>query len=594
MNWSGFLGSRFLSPASPITQSSAGDASAVSYPPVDPGIPCRTVEEVLDAHKDLLSRVKLSYGSDQLTFEKDMLSLVRRYAEYVHLLPATADNHFSGAGGLFRMGLEIAFFALQGTDSQIFSGRSTITDRRNLEPRWRYATFIAGLCSEIHRTLSHLIVIDEKGNEWPPYLFSLDAWFHKANVSRYFLRWIPNAAESRSIGVFALPHIIPSETLSYLSEGNTVIVPHMMACISGMSVYREHNIIDELVRRSAANVIDRDLRSSAHRYGKPQLGSHLERYLIDAMRRLLSSNTAWVPNEPKSRLWYTTSGLYVVWPHAATDIRKLLEADKLPGIPKAPETILEILADAGVVERRDGEKITWQIFPPGCEVSVEAIKLSSPALLFCTLEKGPEPLIGDLTKSSRKAVHDESPIGKTSPRKVQIGIQVPLPGSDQDIEKLPTSGLDGPNPEKIEPTSPALSVSEVKDVAQHEQLVSSVPIFALEAPLRLNPVIRAALSEVIATLNDDNGQASACSIPQGIFVPLSELERRQIDTSVAIRALTDLGMVVPPVSGVGKTITRDYGGTETLGIVINPRFVCGFDPDHFQSTPSNSGSDADA
>ena len=285
--------------------SSAADATGVfAYPPVDPGIPVRSIDDVLAAQDDLIRRIKLSYGSDRNTFNTDLFSLIRRYAEYVHLLPATPDNHFSLPGGLLRMGLEIAFYALQATDGQIFSGRSTISHRRQLEPRWRHATFIAGLCSELHRTLSHVIVIDAKGNEWPAYLGPLNDWLHAQRASRFFLRWIPHAQETRSLGVFALPQIIAPETLDYLAQGNSVVVPHMMACVSGMPIYREHNILEDLVRRAAALVIDRDLQSSAERYGKPRLGSHLERYLVDALRRLVVSNVLWMPNAEKSRVWY--------------------------------------------------------------------------------------------------------------------------------------------------------------------------------------------------------------------------------------------------------------------------------------------------
>lgn len=40
--------------------------------------------------------------------------------------------------------------------------------------------------------------------------------------------------------------------MTYLSEGNEIIVPHLLASIGGIPVYREHNILDELVRRSLA------------------------------------------------------------------------------------------------------------------------------------------------------------------------------------------------------------------------------------------------------------------------------------------------------------------------------------------------------
>ncbi|HEU5259285.1 MAG TPA: TraI domain-containing protein, partial [Vicinamibacterales bacterium] len=72
---------------------SAADAAGVfAYPPVDPGIPVRSIDDVLAAQDDLIRRIKLSYGSDRTTFNTDLFSLIRRYAEYVHLLPATPDN----------------------------------------------------------------------------------------------------------------------------------------------------------------------------------------------------------------------------------------------------------------------------------------------------------------------------------------------------------------------------------------------------------------------------------------------------------------------------------------------------------------------
>jgi conjugal transfer pilus assembly protein TraI len=107
-----------------------------------------------------------------------------------------------------------------------------------------------------------------------------------------FSQVAPNVHESRSLGVFALPHIVPQTVLQHLAAGNDVIVPHMMASISGMPLYREHNILDDLVRRSVALVIDRYLQTSADRYDKPLLGPHLERYLVDALRRLVCSNSA--------------------------------------------------------------------------------------------------------------------------------------------------------------------------------------------------------------------------------------------------------------------------------------------------------------
>ncbi|MGE5813239.1 MAG: TraI domain-containing protein, partial [Acidobacteriota bacterium] len=106
-------------------------------PPGDQGLPAVAVAKVIAPHAEWLRRLRYAYGADQATFDRDIGAVVERYAHYVHLLPATPDRQFHHAGGLFRMGLEIGFYALQATDGAIFSGRQTITQRSTLEPRWR-------------------------------------------------------------------------------------------------------------------------------------------------------------------------------------------------------------------------------------------------------------------------------------------------------------------------------------------------------------------------------------------------------------------------------------------------------------------------
>lgn len=121
-----------------------------------------------------------------------------------------------------------------------------------------------------------MIVVDADGNEWPAYLTPLATWLAERRVERYFVRWRAQAPEARSLGLFALPHVVQPAVLQNLSAGNTVIVPHLLASVGGLPMYREPNVLDSLVRRSLALVIDRNLKASADRYGSPQFGSHLE------------------------------------------------------------------------------------------------------------------------------------------------------------------------------------------------------------------------------------------------------------------------------------------------------------------------------
>ena len=302
------------------------------------------VPELLASVDDLIGRIRLCFGLARADFDRDIQPIIERYAAYVHLLPATADNFFSAPGGMLRLGLEVAFFSLQGTDAHIFSGRATISERRQMEPRWRVATFIGGLCCEVHRLLSHMLVTDRDGNSWPAFTTRLADWLTNRGADRYYLRWRPNAVETRGLGIFALPQVVPASTMDFLRGEDAAVLPHLLFSIGGEPLYRDHNVLDSLVRRSLALVVDRNLQANADRYGTPQFGSHLERYLVDAMRRLAAHRPSWTPNREKSRIWLSAEGLFLLWPQSAADIQALLESDQLAGIPKAPETVLGVCA----------------------------------------------------------------------------------------------------------------------------------------------------------------------------------------------------------------------------------------------------------
>ena len=550
----------------------APQPAGIPFSSVDPGFAAIPVDDLLASNEDLIARIRLCFGVDRDSFERDVMTLVRRYAACVLLLPATPDNYFNTPGGLLRLGLEVAFFSLQGTDAHIFSGRSTISTRRQLEPRWRHATFIGGLCCELHRLLSHVIVTDADGAQWSAYLSPLATWLEQRQAQRYFVRWRPRAVETRGLGVFALPHVVPAGVLQYLDEDNTVIVPHLLASVGGVSFYRDHNVLDSLVRRSLALVIDRNLQANADRYGAPQFGSHLERYLVDALRRLAASDSAWVPNREKSRVWFGREGLFLVWPQSAADVHALLDADQLPGIPKAPETILELLLAAGVVEAQDADHNTWTIQPPATKALVDAVKLSSPAILFAGVDQAPTPLDVNLVRRPGEPV---SPSVAITP----LRAPAPPPGTQLSLiapAETPSEDADA----RHDDAPPAPATTPLPPLSAPP--VSPTPTaFSLKAPLRLNPAVRDALAAVVHSLTAIGAPPSACTVATGLFVPLNELERRGIQPAIAIRALAEVRMLVHRDSTSPPTISRDFDGQMTVGLVIDPRFVEGFDLDGF-------------
>ena len=413
-------------------------------------------EDVLTRHGALMGRIKLSYGTDYETFERDIVSVVNRYAAFVHTLPATADNYFSNRGGLLQLGLEIGFYALQATDGQIFSGRASISTRRELEPRWRLATFIAGLCHELHRTLSHLVVNNARGDQWPAYLEPLRTWLGAADTERYEIHWLPDAVEVRSLGILALPHIVPVEALQHLAHANSTIVPQMLACIAGMASQHERNVLNEIVLRAAALVIDRELRTMRERMGRSITGEHVTHYLLHALRRLIASNATWRPNTEKSRVWFALDGLFLVWPSAAADMQRLIDTERFVGLPQRPVDIIAVLTTAGLVHPPEGDGDTWTIYPPGTQSPMAAIRIRTPEALFEHGVPAPAP------------------------------IRLLAPPSNASAQ----GSLDLPRPRAVTDASK----SESSDSrAQASRAAAPTRTFRLLAPARLDPSIRKAL-----------------------------------------------------------------------------------------------------
>lgn len=510
------------------------------------------LDDVLRLNHSLVDRIQLTFGLDRAAFTAEVFPAIKAYASFVHLLPATASDHFNGPGGLLGLGLEVGFHALQGTDAHIFSGRTSISMRRILEPRWRHATFLAGLCCELHRPLSSLVVVTSAGAEWPAYRLPLTDWLALQRVDRYFVRWRPRSAEARGAALFAMAHVVAPATLQHLDEARSAIVPHLLASVAGVPIYREHNVLDSLVRRSLAQVIERDLVAASDVVGaRSGVSTHLERHLVEALRALAASEPTWRAGHDKSRVWACGQGLFIAWPLAAADLQSQLERDKIPGIPKSAESMLDLLLSTGLAEPCNPSEPTWSFVPPTTKTAVTAVKLVSPSLLWD--KRGSDETL--TTRTSCAASRTSVPV--TQPRQARTA-DACRPGlveadMDQDTSSQPDT-----------------NVSLTPPVTPNDRV-------AFEAPLRLNAHVRDALAAIIDTLNESVEARAAVLVADGIFVPLAELTRRGVQPALALRALGELSLLVQVTTS--PTVTHQMRGCTELGLVLTPRCVAGLRPD---------------
>jgi conjugal transfer pilus assembly protein TraI len=303
----------------------------------------------------------------------------------------------------------------------------------------------------------------------------------------------------------------------------------------------------------------------------------LQRYLIEAMSRLMASCPAWRPNTEKSRVWHAQDGLFLVWPGAAHDIRKALEDDQIVGMPTSAEAMLDILTAAGLVETRAADAPLWLIEPPGTGAQYDAVKLASGEILLAGLPGSGSP---------------NSPLAQTivvrsnPARSGTFSARGPAsePGAMPQTSAVSASTI-APEPAQrrppdirlVSPPSPAAPTADGSPPPPPQPTQASL-LIKLEPPMKLSPRVRDVLAQAIDSLNHDPQQALACRLPSGFFVPLECFMGAGVDTPFVLRALKDAAMSpFDAASGRLRVVEHALHGEPVLGVVIKAEFVSGLD-----------------
>lgn len=332
------------------------------YPPVDPGLPAASTEAVVQSQADLLRRLRKIVSVDDAVFDERYMAPIRALASEIHLLPASAHEEFAGPGGLFRLCLEVAVFSTQAADGRIFTPDENVERRHALEPRWKYACFLAGLTCELYRPLAFAVVADKAGHQWGKFIQPLSSWLAEERIDRYWVSWLSasqSAPSSKAEGGTVVSRILPRTQLAWLDAGSPAINRDIMAIAMGQ-VRRGDSILGDLVESIRTKVHAHDEATRRSRYGKLRSGNHLEPYILDAFRVEVEAGR-WSVNKLDSIAYLGTDGLFVEWPRASELVKRHLEDLGLKGVPSSPLTLAEVLVKSGACIEQEGGQVVWTI-----------------------------------------------------------------------------------------------------------------------------------------------------------------------------------------------------------------------------------------
>jgi conjugal transfer pilus assembly protein TraI len=408
------------------------DEDIPRYPPFAQGLPAAPVGRILATQAELIDALRHTLALPDKDYRAILAPVLERYAAFTHLLPASEAHHHRGAGGLFRHGLEVAHWAALASEGTLFGLGATPRERKDQEPRWRLAVGLAGLLHDIGKPVSDLSIVDRSGTaQWNPYLENLTDWAGQHGVDHYFLRWRDKRHQRHEqFSVLVSERVLTPACLSYLTAAGPEILQAMLEAIAGVD---RGGVLAGLVLDADRKSVERDLRAH-HLPGEASLGVPVEKYLLDAMRRLVREER-WTVNQPGARVWRFREGLHVVWKAAAGDIGDLLARDRVPGIPRDPDTLADILLERGLAIPRDlpdGRTYRyWRMVPAALDLPLYLLRLAAPELIF----SGEPPLVvaGRLLDDAETGESPSSPAdevqaaGENPARSTVLGTALPLP-----------------------------------------------------------------------------------------------------------------------------------------------------------------------
>lgn len=416
------------------------------YPPVANGIPRVPVSAILEEYGELIRRLR-NLSGNEIVFDERFLPALKRFANYVHLLPASEAHHHRGAGGLFCHGLETAKYALKRAHGRLHGMQLSPQKRKDAQERWLFADFVSGVTHDLGKVVD-MRVHSVSGQTWEPFSQPMAEWYRSLppHDERVFVSWRREGHDHRQTGLLLLHHILLPGDIAYLQE----IEPMFMWITQAiLGTKQPPNDITTMLEEGDKQSVSKNLQNSNVLADLgPETRQPLIRHLVMAMKRLVKDGR-WRANEPGSVLWVmgNDQGCYLVWPEMGVDIVKLLQTDEIPGIPANPEAVADILAEYDLLMLAPNGNRLWRIRPSKVKADGKgllALRLSEPRYLLDLVPPSvPGEVRGEgekisITSIGRPDLSIERSHGKES------GVTQTLPSSPGFLEE--PEPLRGPRP----------------------------------------------------------------------------------------------------------------------------------------------------
>ena len=351
-----------------MDQPESSQQTAVTYPPPANGVEVKSLEEILAGHKALLRNIDLTTETGKV-FEEKYWPAIERYAQTVHLLPASENAHHSDVGGLLHHGLEVGFYTMAYGRAGLY-GKELGIKKRDGRERWLFACFMAGLCHDLGKVVADVKVTSESGTIWSPHSMKLLDWVAQNQVKKYFVDWVPERHKRHEqYNSLMSGRVLTDDDSQYIDEIDRKLLEKLMLAIAepldketqSNGPYNIKAMLKEADSRSVQEDKKKSRTPADLGLARPK---PMIRHYWDGMRRMLKEGK-WQINESGGAAWVMGSAqeLYLVWPRCGVELYNSLLTEGVEGSPAAPEVIADILGENDLLVPSPDGSYYWRIKP---------------------------------------------------------------------------------------------------------------------------------------------------------------------------------------------------------------------------------------
>jgi hypothetical protein len=348
------------------------DALEYFYPKQITGIPVFSVDSIYDHYKDLVKEVKKNSGIGEHRNENGVAKLdylftevIKRYIEYVHMLPASENHHHSTPGGMIVHSLEASAHAQKfAKENKPESLGMQDLDRQSL-PMYRYAAWLATFMHDAGKVLRDIVVdavdVEDGGKNvrvsnrspipsWQPQKESLIGWAKRFNVATYSVTYIKDRVHNQhnvdSVQLLQ-PVLGKGLALEFLLSSPADVHGRLVRVLAGHDNGRDY--IASSVRRG-------DMLSTSRNVAQLAGSTFLTEQSMSAQAKIYKAmkiaKQDWSYNTLNADVWVIGGEVYLRYAKAFHSIIKTANKNDLT-IPNDLSVVTMIMEESGITEAFD-------------------------------------------------------------------------------------------------------------------------------------------------------------------------------------------------------------------------------------------------